>query len=538
MKKYELIIQKGRIIDGTGNPYYVADIAVKDGKIIRIHKALEPSDARHVISAEGLAVSPGFFDTHSHDDLYLLTHPACSEKIAQGVTTVVIGNCGFSVTPISEDHRSEIEDAFKVMGGEHVSKEKLRLNAFSDYLESLNGSNIGINVIPLVGHSTVRTAVMGSTDRTPTRAEMKQMKVAIADAMTQGAFGLSTGLIYAPGSYAETDEIISLCKTVAENNGIYTSHIRSEGDALIPAVAEAIHIGKKAGIPVHISHHKAMGRNNWGKSAETLKMIEQARLEGIEVTCDQYPYTAASTFLAAAIPPRFLAGGPEKLSRTLKDAKTREAVRQEIETGGDNGWENLIGAAGFDAIVITSSSNHLQYTGKSIADVALMENKDPYDVIFDLVSEETRGIVVVLFLMDDPDLENIMRAPFTMVGTDGVPAFGANKTHPRLTGTFPRVLGRYVRERKILTLEEAVRKMTSLPVQTFGVWEKGLLKEGFDADMVVFDPENITDRSTYEEPFRKPEGIHWVLVNGVIAVENGEIVESGSGEVLRPVSNR
>jgi len=534
MKKFDLIIQNGRIIDGTGNPYYRADIAVKNGKIVKIKKALNSSEAHRVISARGLTVCPGFIDTHTHDDLYLLARPACDFKIVQGVTTVVTGNCGFSIAPISDVYRSEIEDTFKVMGGKHVSTKDICLKAFSDYINALNNAAIGINVVPLAGHTTIRIAVMGATDRTPSAAEMDKMKAAVADAMAQGAFGLSTGLIYAPGSYAGTDEIISLCQTVARHHGIYTSHIRSEGDELIPAVAEALRIGKEAAIPVHISHHKAMGRRNWGKSAQTLKMIAQARLEGIAVTCDQYPYTAASTFLAAAIPPKFLADGPERLSAILNDPHTRQVVRQEIENREEKGWENLIESAGFAAIMITGSIIHPEYTGKTIADIARGLDKDPFDVVFDLVAEETRGTVVVLFTMDDPDLENIMQAPFTMVGTDGIPAFGEEMAHPRLTGTFPRILGRYVREKRVLRLETAVRKMTSLPAQTFGLMGKGLLREGFDADIVLFDPDTIIDRATYEDPFRIPEGIHMVLVNGVIAVENGEVAQCSSGEVLAP----
>jgi N-acyl-D-amino-acid deacylase len=527
------MIKGGHIIDGTGNPYYRADIAIADGKIILIDKALDPTQAQRIIYADGLVVCPGFFDTHSHDDIYLLINPSCDEKILQGITTTVIGNCGFSVAPIAEDYRRDIEDAIRVMGGEHIPKENLEIHSFHDYLEKLHVLNLGINVLPLVGHSTVRIAVLGSANRAPVDSELEKMKELVAGAMEDGAFGMSTGLIYAPGNYADTDEIIELSKIFSKFNGIYTSHIRSEGDHVISAIAEAIKIGEEGGVPIHISHHKVIGKNNWGKSVETLKMMEVARARGMEVTCDQYPYSASSTFLAAVLPPSILADGPGVFSQKLKDRRIRDEVKAEIKKGRDVNWENLIKGAGFENILIAMSPNHYDYVGKSISDIAKMENKTPYDVVFDLVVEETRETIIVLFMMDGEDIRRIMQNAFTMIGTDGIPGFGVSRVHPRLTGTFPRILGRYVREKGVLRIEDAIRKMTSLPAQTFRQKRKGLLREGFDADIVIFDSKTIIDKSTYEDPHQKPEGISYVLVNGDIAVENGEVTGATSGKVLK-----
>jgi len=532
-EKCDLLIKNGQIVDGTGNPYYRADIAIAAGQIARIEKDIDQNRARRAIDADGLVVSPGFFDAHSHDDLYLLVNPPCDEKILQGVTTNIIGNCGLSVDPLSDAHRTDSIDALRIIGGEYISKTNLEIQSFDDFLKKLEAAKPGINVLPLVGHSTVRIAVLDSANRAPTDSELEKMKQLVAGAMKDGAFGMSTGLIYAPGNYARTDEIIELARVVSQFKGIYVSHIRSEGDLILAAIAEAIKIGEEADIPVHIAHHKVTGKKNWGRSSETLKAIAEARGRGLEVTCDQYPYRAGSSFLAAVLPPHILSDGPEVFSKRLKVASIRDAVVAEIENGADGQWHNLVKGVGFEGIVIALSLNHDDYVGRSIADIARIEDKNPYDVIFDLVAEEKRGTVALFYSMDEEDVQRIMRGSFTMIGTDGIPAFGMGRVHPRFTGTFPRVLGRYVREKGILTLEEAIRKMTSLPAQTFRVKGKGLLKEGFDADIVIFNPQTIIDRSTYEDPKQKPEGIGYVLVNGEIAVENGEVVGATSGKILR-----
>jgi len=531
-EEYDLIIRNGRIVDGTGNPYFRADVGIAGGKIRRMAKQIDPAGARRVIDAENRTVCPGFIDTHTHDDVYILKRPTCDDKVLQGVTTDVIGNCGQSAAPISAAHRQEITQFLHVLNDGRTGPQDLAVTSFGDYIGKLEELKPGINVAPLVGHSTVRMCAMGMDNRAPGAAELKEMQSTVRRAMEDGAFGLSTGLIYAPGNYATTQEIVALAEMLAPFGGIYATHMRSESDAEFEAIAEAIRIGEEAGVPVHISHHKIAGKANWGKSTETLRMMTEARRRGVEVTCDQYPYRAGSTYLAAVLPPKVLAGGPDVFTRKLRDPAFRAEIVRTVEEADEPGWENLIKGGGFDGIMI-AVSQRVDYVGRMVADIARAENRNPYDVVFDLVAEEGIGVVAILFMMGEEDVRRIMQHPLTMIGSDGIPGFGVNKVHPRMTGTFPRVLGKYVREEAVLSLEEAVRKMTSLPAQTFGLKGKGLLKEGFDADIVVFDPATIIDRATYEEPNQGPEGIDYVFVNGVMAAEKGAILGATSGRVLR-----
>ena len=531
--KLDLLITNGRVLDGSGNPAYDADIGIIDGEIAVMARDLGKFQAVRVIDAEGMVVSPGFIDTHSHDDAYLFINPRCDDKVRQGVTTDVIGNCGFSLAPLSDTHRDDLRKASAIMGGSHLSDDFWKLSSFNEFLALLDTTRPGINVVPLVGHGTVRIAVLGFEDRPPTESEMDEMKRLTADAMQAGAFGLSSGLIYVPANYAETEEIIELAKVASQFKGIYTTHMRSEGDWEIEAINETFRIASAARIAAHISHHKIAGKNNWGKSTDTLKLFAEARAEGLLVTCDQYPYQAGSTFLAAALPPHMQAQGPAIFAEKLKQPEIRQAIIDEIERDSEAHWENLIKGAGFENIIISVSPHHEEYIGKSIANIAKMEAKKPYDVFFDLLIEEKMEVAMVIFMMDEQDVIKIMKDPITMIGTDGVPGFGTSKVHPRMVGTFPRILGRYVREQGVLSLEEAIRKMTSLPAQTFGLYRKGILRERLDADIVIFDPATIIDNSTFEDPAQPPEGIRWVLVNGEVAVENGQVMAATSGKVLR-----
>ncbi|MBT3367596.1 MAG: D-aminoacylase [Nitrospina sp.] len=530
---FDLVIRNARIVDGTGNPYYHAHIAIKRERIVKIGRHVDPEGAEKVIDANGMIVCPGFFDTHSHDDVYLMAKPGCDDKVLQGVTTEVIGNCGLSLAPLSEEHHADLRNISRIIGGDHMPEDVWRMRSFADYLTELERVKPGINVAPLVGHATIRIAVMGMDHRDPTEAELGEMKRLTSKAMEDGAFGLSTGLIYAPANYAKTEEIIELAGIVGQYHGLYTTHIRSESDDVMRAINEALSIGQAGEVPVVISHHKVMGRSNWGRSVETLKILEEARVGGQEVVCDQYPYTAGSTYLAALLPPSIQAGGHKVYSEKLKDLNLRRVVANQIENDDSGQWENMVKAAGFEGLVISIAQKQKGYIGKSIAEIARFEEKDPYDVFFDLLVEEGEGVGVILHYMAEEDVQRILKSPQTMIGTDGFPDFGESKVHPRQTGTFPRILSRYVREKRLIRLEEAIRKMTSLPAQTFRIKKKGLLMEGFDADMVIFDPNTVLDKATFDDPRQGPEGIIWVLINGQVAVEEGRVTGAASGKVLR-----
>ena len=533
MEKLDLLIANASVVDGTGNPCYAAHIGIVDGKIACISRDIGESNAARTIDAAGMTVCPGFIDAHSHDDAYLLINPQGDDKVRQGVTTDIIGNCGFSLAPISDVHRADLRDALAIMGGGNLEQEFWDLTSFDEFLAALEGAQPGINVVPLVGHGTIRIAVIGFENRAPTESELAQMKQLTAEAMQAGAFGLSSGLIYVPANYAGTDEIIALARVAGQFNGIYTTHMRNESNQQMAAIDETLRIASEAGIAAHISHHKVFGRNNWGQSKETLKALAAARANGLAVTCDQYPYTAGSTILAAALPPHIQAQGPQVFAEKLKDPAVRQAVINEIENECDVPWENFIKGAGFENIVISVAPHHGQFIGKSIAQIAKMTAKNPYDVFFDLLIEERLEVIMLAFMMDEADIIRIMQEPITMIGTDGIPGFGDAKVHPRMIGTFPRVLGRYVREQGVIRLEEAIRKMTSLPAQTFGLYQKGILREGLDADIVIFDPQTIIDRSTFDDPAQPPAGIIRVIVNGEVAVEHGRVIGATSGRVLR-----
>ena len=531
-KALDLLIKNGRIIDGTGNPWFTGDIGIVGNEIAVISNTGPKLEAGKVIDAANMVVSPGLIDAHSHDDAYLLTDPRCSQKVVQGVTTDVIGNCGFSLAPVSDAHYSDFRAASAMMGGDRLGDDFWTLRSFAQYLARLDAAGLGINVVPLVGHGTIRIAVVGYENRPPAESEMTQMKQMVAEAMQAGAFGLSTGLIYVPANYARTEEIIELAVVAAQYGGIYTTHMRSEGDGEMEAIGETLKIAREANLPVHIAHHKIAGRDNWGNSRLTLKAFTDARAEGLTVTWDQYPYRAGSTFLPAALPPHIQAQGAKEFSKKLKDPAVRCAIRQEIESE-HGGWENLIRGAGFESVFISASPHHPDFVGKSIAEIAETTARDPFDVYFDLVAEEQMEGGMIIFMMDDTDIERILKHPGTMIGSDGIPGFGSAKPHPRMTGTFPRILGHYAREKGVISLEEAIRKMTSLPAQTFGIYKKGILRPGMDADIMIFDPSAVIDKSTFEDPLQPPEGIRWVIVNGEVAVEDGKIAGATSGKVLR-----
>ncbi len=528
----DVIIKNAYIIDGTGGPKFEADIGIKGEKIVEIGK-LEPQ-AAEIIDAKGLVVSPGFIDMHSHSDISLLINPKAESKIRQGITTEVIGNCGSSVAPLNEIIKDEMKKTIPIIEEAGLD---LDWSTMGEYLSLLEKQGTAVNVVSLVGHENVRVCAMGFDNRAPTKRELNAMKKILAKAMEDGAFGMSTGLIYPPSCYAKTEELIELSKVVAKYGGIYASHIRGEDDELFTSVKEAIEIGEKAGVPVEISHHKAGGKTNWGKVKKTLKMIEEARTRGIDVTCDVYPYTAGSFGLSAMLPPWAHEGGSKKLLERLEDPETRRKLRKEMKEGIE-GWSSPIKAAGWDATIIARSKKHPEFEGKSIAEIAKARKVNPFEFVFDLLIEENASTSVVRFAMCEEDVRTVMQHPFSMIGTDSSAAapygvLSKGKPHPRSYGTFPRVLGKYVREEEILTLEDAIRKMTALPAQKLRLKERGLIREGMYADITIFDPLFVVDEATYINPHKYPKGIEYVLVNGKIVIKRNEQTGMLAGKVLR-----
>jgi len=522
----DVIIKNGIVVDGTGIPSKQSDVGIAGDRIAKIGE-LSKVQAKNVINADGLIVAPGFIDIHSHSDICLISNPRAESKIRQGVTTEVGGNCGASVAPISEKNRGEFLEEAEEMG---VRVDWYTLEGF---LNKLENAGIALNYVSLVGHGTIRSSIMGLDDRTPTANELQQMKEEVSKAMRQGAFGLSTGLIYAPGCFAETDEIVELCKVANEYNGIYTSHMRSEGDKLIEAVNEAIEIGRKANIPVQISHIKAAGENNFGKVKYVLQMVEQARTEGVDVTCDRYPYVASATALSSFFPTWARAGGKDEFLARLRKPEIRTKIRKEIDEGIENKirWEKIL-------LSWVRSHKNKAVEGKWIAEVAKERGQDPFNFACELLLEERGFVNVFSFGMSQEDTDAAILHPLVMIGSDSSTRapygmLGRQKSHPRAYGTFPRVIRDYVRERKLLSLPEAIRKMTWASAQRLGIDDRGIIREGAFADLVVFDLNKIEDCATYKEPHQYPKGIEYVLVNGQIVIDRGEHTGRLPGRVLR-----
>ena len=525
-------------MDGTGNPWFKADVAIKNGRISKVGR-LNGVKSKDLIDAKGLIISPGFIDMHSHSDFTIPFDPKVESSIHQGVTTLVVGDCGLSLAPVNrekEDLLMEYLSPF-LPGGKKL---KVEWSSFSDYLRYEEKIKCSSNIVNLVGHGTVRIAVMGFEERAPSKKEIEDMKILVAEAMDAGAFGMSSGLIYSPGIYSKTEELIELSKVVSKYGGIYTSHIRGEGITLIESIKEAIEIGEKSGVPVEISHHKAAGRPQWGKSKETLKLIEDARKRGIDVTCDQYPYEAGMTSLVMLLPPWVHEGGMNKILQRLGKSEEREKIRKNVQEGIP-GWENLIAGCGWENIYLsylkTEKNKFLE--GKNLVQITkLMGKLDELTALCDLILEEEGRASMVVFLMEKDDIKRIMQSSLTMIGSDswamaphGILHVG--KPHPRFYGTYPKVLGEYVREKSILRLEEAISKMTSLPAQKIGLLDRGLIREGMWADIVVFDADRVKDKATYEDPHQYPEGIEYVIVNGKMVIIKGKHSGITSGKVLR-----
>jgi N-acyl-D-amino-acid deacylase len=505
-QQYDLLLINGKIVDGTGNPWYYGDVAVKDGKIAAIGK-IAATEALKVVDVKGLIVAPGFIDVHTHIEGNDLKIPTAGNFIHDGVTSVVTGNCGSSNTDIAR------------------------------YFYRLDSVKMSVNIATLVGHNSVRRAVMGEGQRDPTAEEQKQMEDLVEEAMMQGAVGLSTGLIYVPGTYSKTLEVIGLAQAASRHQGIYASHIRDEGDHVTEAIEEAINIGRVANIPVEISHFKVTYKPNWGRSVSTLAQVEKARLEGIDVTIDQYPYVASSTSLNTTLPSWVFSGGRDSVLFRLRDKSIRNTIKDEmLATLKRKQLKN------YSYALVARYGADTTLNGKSITEInAIKERKKKaaaeVETILDMV--ENGGAQMVFFSMNEDDLRRIMQYPYNMFASDaGIARYGSGVPHPRSYGTNARVLGQYVRTLKVIRLEEAIRRMTSLPAQKFQLRDRGLIRKGMAADIVVFDEARVGDQSTFSSPHAYSSGFQYIIVNGAITAEGGTHTGVRNGVVLRGAGSR
>jgi N-acyl-D-amino-acid deacylase len=530
--QYDLLIKNGRIVDGSGRPGFNADLAVKDDRIVQIGN-LKSAKAKRVIDAAGLVVAPGFVDMLGQSETYVLIDNRAMSKVMMGVTTEVTGE-GESIAPINDRLIKEQQD-FNRRYNLTVDWRTL-----GDYFRRIEKQGIGVNMATFVGATQVREYVIGFDNRPPTPSELEQMKQLVAEAMKEGALGLSTSLQYVPARFAKTDEIIELATVARRYGGIYATHQRSEANALDESLAEVFEIAKQARIPVEIWHLKTAYQKNWGRMPEVLERIRKARAEGLDVTADVYPYIAGSTSLSACLPPWALEGGTEKMLERLRDAKTRERLKQEISTDSRE-WENIyLGSGGASGVLIGSViTRGLEWAqGKRVSEIATEQQKDPLDVVFDLILADHGQTGAIYFMMSEADLRTAMQAPFVSFCTDSGaratdgPLAGA-KSHPRGWGSYPRILGRYVREERLLTLEKAIQKMTGMPATRVGLRDRGFLRAGMFADIVVFDPKSVIDRATFEVSNQYPDGIHYVVVNGQISVDQGKRTLALAGRPLR-----
>jgi N-acyl-D-amino-acid deacylase len=524
----DLRIDGATVIDGTGTAGARTDVGVRDESIVAIGD-LSREHAGRSLNASGKVLAPGFIDMHSHSDWRLWENRRAESKIRQGVTTEVVGNCGFSPAPVAPEFLQELRGfALNIPQGLDFS-----WRTFGDYLDAFDRGGLALNVAHLVGHGTLRVAAMGFANRAPTAAELSRMQKLMADAMEDGAFGMSTGLIYAPGSYAQTEEIVQIARAAARRRGFYASHMRGEGATLLDAVKEAITVGREADIPVQISHLKAAGRPNWGKVADALALIDAARLEGLDVLCDAYPYTASSTSLRTLLPDWALEGGVDALLARLRDSGGRAAIRDALTT---TRTESMAMRVGWDNIMLVGMKERREAEGKRLSEVAAARRRDPAETLLDLLVEEGGRGSVILFQMDEGDFRRALAHPAVMVGSDGsslTPVGATTKPHPRSYGTFPRVLGHYARDERTITLPQAVHKMTALPARRLGLRDRGVIRVGARADLVVFDPKHVIDVATYDDPHRYPVGVEQVIVNGRLVIKDGEHTGSMPGRVLR-----
>ncbi|MGD0916765.1 MAG: D-aminoacylase [Thermodesulfobacteriota bacterium] len=543
---YSLVIKNVRVVDGLGNPWYSADVGIQGEKIAHIGQ-IEAKEARKIIDGNRMVLAPGFIDMHSHSEMIFLSEKQSElleGRIRQGITTEIMGNCGISVSPIRDELKPDMEKSVGWMTPESVP---WNWNSMAEFLDLIEKKGVAVNVGTLTGHGAIRAYVKGFSSGLMSPEETRKMKEILSRTFEEGSFGLSSGLIYAPGMFADTDEFIELGKVVAKYNRILTSHVRGSSETDIDAEKEVIHIGEKAGCRVHRSHYEAFGKENWHKIEITLKLDEEARQKGIDFAFDMFPYTAAMTMMIAIYPPWALDGGWPQFLRRVQDPGTRRKIEQDIETVVPSwptwvpgSWpHNLVKAAGWKNIYIgyVPSEKNKHYEGLNLIELGGKMRKSPFEAITDLMIEEKGAISQLIFGVsgdreNEEPIKTIIRHPLGGYATDAVD-IGRGKPHPAAYGMYPRLLGRYVREEKLVTLEDAIRRMTSFPANRLGIKDRGMIVEGYVADLVLFDPDRIRDKSTYENPRQFPEGIHQVIVNGQLLLENGEIKKIRPGKVLR-----
>ncbi len=522
-----MIIKNGEIIDGTGKPGYRANLVLEKDTITSIGK-IEAKNAETVVDASGLVVAPGFVDIHSHSDYYLLIDPRAESKIMQGVTTEVGGNCGYAAAPIFGELLKERRKSYLEQFDIHLNWTDL-----SGYYEKLKEKGTAVNFAPLLGHNTIRASVMGYEDRVPEPNEIKKMELLVLDGLRQGAFGMSVGLIYPPSCYAKTEELIRIFKVVEECDSLFTCHMRSEGEKLLEAIEETLQIGRETGVRTQISHLKTAGEKNWNKIHQALTLIETALENGMDIACDRYPYTASNTGLSALLPDWAFEGGIQKQMERLQNKSIRELMKKEI-------LKNHPEIEHWNTVMISQvvSSKNKDIEGKKVSEGAELRNKDIFDFIFDLLLEEQSQVEAIYFCMCEDNFQEIIKKDYVMIGSDsgarGINGpLGDGTPHPRGFGSYPRVLGKYVRDENIFDLPAAIKKMTSDPCRRLKITDRGIIKEGNYADLVLCDPEKIRDTATYENPKQYPEGIEYVFVNGKMAVKNGKPTDVLAGKGLK-----
>jgi N-acyl-D-amino-acid deacylase len=528
---FDLKIVGATVIDGTGTAGGRVDVGVQ-GDLIAAIGDLSRETAGRTLNATGKVLAPGFIDMHSHSDWRLWGNRRAESKIRQGVTTEVVGNCGFSPAPVSAEFLEDLR-RFAVYIPAAMD---FRWRSVGEYLDAFDSEGTALNVAQLVGHGTLRVAAMGFARRPPTADELKRMQRMVTDAMEDGACGMSTGLIYAPGSFATTQEIIELARVAARHRGFYASHIRGEGATLLEAVEEAIRVGREADLPVQVSHVKATGRPNWGKVAQELALIDAACEEGLDVLADVYPYTASSTALRTLLPDWALEGGIDAMLKRLADPRERQRIRHDIESPAHG--QGFAERVGWENVLLSYCARRPDAEGRRLSEIAEVRKMDPMEATFELLMDEQGGGSMIMFQMDEADLRRALVHPRVMIGSDGSALaphgeMSAGKPHPRSYGTFPRVLGEYAREQRLLPLALAVHKMTGLPARRLRLRDRGIIRIGAKADLVIFDAREVADRATYEDPHRYPSGIEHVVVNGSAVVRDGEHTGSLPGRVLR-----